>query len=275
MKLGFLTNYSEEEVKFASEVGFTSLSFDARPGTSLEPAKMTEEKVEKIKETVKKYGIYISAVGYYANPLDPDREKREETVNYLLKVLDVCKMLDVKVFTGFPGRGRGFNVKENVPLFKEVFSPIVEKATAQGIKIAFENCHGGGCSSPDDWEAMFEAIPSPTLGLEMDPSHLVWQGIDYIKAIYDFGERIYHVHAKDTQVLQDVLDREGILGKGWWRFRIPGWGDIDWNQFISAIVDIGYNGAISIEHEDPVFSGERRKEGLILGFKHLSQFMVL
>lgn len=275
MKLGFLTNYAEEEVKFASEVGFTSLSFNARPGTSLEPGKVTPEEIEKIKETVKRYGIYISAIGYYANPLDPDKEKRRETIDYLLKVLDICKMLDVKVFTGFPGRGAGISVKENISLFKEVFSSIVEKATDNGIKIAFENCHGGGASSPDDWEAIFEAIPSTTLGLEMDPSHLVWQGIDYIKAIYDFGERIYHVHAKDTQILQDILDRKGILGKGWWRFRIPGWGDIDWNQFISALVDVGYDGAISIEHEDPVFSGKRRKEGLILGFKHLSQFMVL
>lgn len=278
MKLGFITKYSEEEVKFASETGFTSLAFSARPGSPLDAERMTKEKAEKIKETVGKYNIYISAIGYLANPLDPDKEKRKKTVDYILKILDVCKMLDVEVFSTWPGRGTGVNVRENIPLFKQIFSPIVEKATANKIKIAFENCHRGGGSTPDDWKAMFEAIPSPVLGLEMDPSHLIWQRIDYVKATYEFGERIYHVHAKDTRILQKVLYRKGILSKGkggWFIDRIPGWGDIDWKNFIRALVDVGYDGAISIEHEDPVFSGKRREEGLILGFKHLSQFLVL
>lgn len=278
MRLGFITDYSEEEVKFASEVGFTSLSLQAKPGSPLDPQRITREKTEEIKETVKKYGIFISAIGNYANPLDPDKKKRREILDQILKTLDVCKMLDVNIYTGFPGKGAGVNVRDSISLFKEVFSPIVDKATANGIKIAFENCHRGGGSTPADWEAMFEAIPSPTLGLEMDPSHLIWQGIGYVKAVEDFGKRIYHVHAKDTQIREDVLHKKGILSKGkggWFVDRIPGWGDIDWKKFIRALVDVGYDGAISIEHEDPIFSGKRRKEGLILGFRHLSQFIVL
>jgi len=273
MKLGFLTNYSEDEVKFAAEVGFTSMSLQAGPGSALDATKLSPQDAEKIRKTFDKYGITISAIGYYSNPLDPKREKEE--TSYLLKAMDLCEMLGVKVFTGFPGRSEGKDVSENIERFKEVWSPIVEKASKKGVKIAFENCPGGGGTRPVDWEAMFDAIPSETIGLELDPSHLLWQGIDHIKAVYDFGDRIYHIHAKDTQILTDVLAREGIQGKGWWRFRIPGWGDIDWQEFISALVDVGYDWALSIEHEDPVFEKERRREGLVLGFKHLSQFIYL
>ncbi|RKY75234.1 sugar phosphate isomerase/epimerase [candidate division KSB1 bacterium] len=275
MKLGFLTNYSEDEVKFAAEVGFTSLSLAAGPGSALDAQKLTPKEAEQIHKTMEAHGLVISAIGHYSNPLHPDKAKRKEESEYLLKAMDVCKMLGVGVFTCFPGGGEGVGVEKNVALFKEVWLPIVEKASKNGVKIAFENCPGGGGVRPVDWDAMFDAIPGETIGLEFDPSHLFWQGIDYIKAVRDYGDRIYHIHAKDTEIIDDVLAREGILGHGWWRFRIPGWGDIDWQEFISTLIDVGYDWALSIEHEDPVFHGERRPEGLILGFKHLSQFICL
>ena len=247
----------------------------SRSGSALDATKLTPKEADKIKKTAHKHRIYISAIGHYSNPLDPDRTKGQQVAEYLLTALDVCEMLGVKVFTSFPGKGEEGSVEQSIALFKEVWSPIVEKASRKGIKIAFENCHGGGGSRPADWDAMFDVIPSETLGLELDPSHLFWLDIDHIQAVKDYGSRIHHVHAKDTEIREDILAREGIVGKGWWRFRIPGWGDIDWQQFISALSDVGYDEALSIEHEDPVFEGERRKEGLILGFKHLSQFICL
>ncbi|HID95598.1 MAG TPA: sugar phosphate isomerase/epimerase [Candidatus Latescibacteria bacterium] len=275
MKLGYLTNYSEDEVCFASEVGFTSLSLSAGPGSALDATKLTPEEADGIRKVMKRNGITISAIGHYTNPLDPVENKRREITDYLLKAIDVCEMLGVEVFTTFPGRGTGTHVEECISLFKEIWSPIVEKAEAKGVRIAFENCHGGGGSRPADWDAMFDAIPSDTIGLEFDPSHLFWLGIDHLMAVREYGKRIYHIHAKDTEILEDTLARVGILGQGWWRFRIPGWGDIDWQMFISALLDVGYDGALSIEHEDPVFEGKRRREGLILGYKHLSQFICL
>jgi sugar phosphate isomerase/epimerase len=115
---------------------------------------------------------------------------------------------------------------------------------------------------------MFERVPSPALGLEFDPSHLVWQGIDYMQALRDFKDKVYHSHAKDTEMLEDNVRREGILGihHNCWRYRIPGYGVINWARYISGLIEIGYDGGIAIEHEDPVFSGPRFEEGLVRGF---------
>lgn len=275
MKLGFLTSYSENVVKFASEIGFTSLSLQGGPGSTLDATKLTAEDKKRVREVAKKYGITISALGWYTNPLDPNESKRKEIQDYLMKLFDLCKELGVGVYTGFPGGGTTGSVANQGTLFKEVWAPLVDKAEACGIKIAFENCRGGGASRPADWDEMFRQISSPVLGLELDPSHLVLQFIDYLAAVRDYGGRIHHIHAKDTEIRGHILAREGIYGHGWWRFRIPGWGDIDWQKFIAALLDVGYDGAISIEHEDPVFHGERFNEGLILGFKHLSRFIKL
>lgn len=137
----------------------------------------------------------------------------------------------------------------------------------QGVNIAY---------TPEHWDKMFDAVPSPALGLEFDPSHLCWQGIDYLWAVRQYADRIYHIHAKDTEILVERRNQCGNLAPGgWWRYRIPGWGEINWTKFISALCEIGYAGGIAIEHEDPIFIGERRVEGLILGYKHLSERLVV
>ncbi|MDP6381002.1 MAG: sugar phosphate isomerase/epimerase, partial [Phycisphaerae bacterium] len=112
-------------------------------------------------------------------------------------------------------------------------------------------------------------VPSAALGLEFDPSHFVWQGMDYLAAVRKFASRIHHVHAKDTEVLSDVLLREGIFSRGWWRYRIPGFGEVDWPAFISTLKEVGYDGAVTVENEDPVFSGSRSLDGIRLGYNHL------
>jgi len=123
---------------------------------------------------------------------------------------------------------------------------------------------------------MFQIIPSKNFGLNLDPSHLYWLGVDYIKAVREFKDRIFHVHAKDTEILGDELAKVSIRGRGWWRAAIPGQGDINWNKFISTLYQVGYDGTISIEHEDPVWSGtlDKVKNGLILGKRHLAPFII-
>jgi sugar phosphate isomerase/epimerase len=122
--------------------------------------------------------------------------------------------------------------------------------------------------SPDTWDAMFRAVPSQALGLEFDPSHLFWQSIDHIRALHEFKDRVYHVHAKDTELLAERRYRGGVNGDSF-RFRIPGYGAINWAGFIAALDEIGYTGGVAIEHEDPVYSGERFDEGLARGWQVL------
>ena len=145
------------------------------------------------------------------------------------------------------------------------------------MKLAIENCPHGGKNigySPYAWARMFEAVPSKAIGLEFDPSHLVFQFIDVERALYDFADRVYAFHAKDTQIYPHVLERTGVLGRGWWKFRIPGYGDVNWTQMFRGLTEIGFDGNVIIEHEDPIFRDDRREEGLRLGLKFLKSFVV-
>ena len=167
-------------------------------------------------------------------------------------------------FRGLPGVGEGHpsnKTGDNLALFKEVYEPIAAYASDRGVRIAFETAGRGGgegniAHCPELWDAMFEAAPSPALGLSFDPSHLVWLQIpDIPGVIRRYGDRIYHVDGKDTEVLHDQLARQGTLGNNWWRYRLPGQGDLAWSPILSALHDIGYDDTISIEQEDPVCPG--------------------
>jgi len=217
--------------------------------------------------------------------------------------------MGVGVVCTFAGRDPDKSIKDNIPLFQEAFTPFCEEAERRGIRIAVENCpmmdrfnlRGENIAiSPEVWDEMYSVVPSKALGIELDPSHMVWQGIDYIQAIYDYGDRIFHIHAKDMEINRRVLNRVGILGQafgditglghGWWRARLPGWGEIDWPRFITALIEVGYKGNIDIEHEDDVFAAAharehidtesgiveaygREEKGLILGYNTLSRLI--
>ena len=280
MRLGYLTDFSEEEVRFAKETGFDSLEINCN-NKEANFWKVISEKngAEKIKEKMEKNDLAISALGFYFNQIQPEDWQKKG----FLKLLDIAPKLNVKVLCTFAGRNPEKSPEDNIPLFKKVFTPLLKKAENQGLKIALENCpmmcghpfRGINIAfAPKVWDLMFEAVPSKNLGLEFDPSHLYWLGIDYIQALKDYQDRIFHVHAKDTEILEEELAKESIYGGGWWRYRLPGLGEIDWKRFISTLYEIDYPGDIAIEHEDPVFAGERRKEGLRLGYKHLSLWIL-
>ncbi|TKJ47691.1 sugar phosphate isomerase [Candidatus Aerophobetes bacterium Ae_b3a] len=286
MKIGFLADYSEEILGFACEAGFKSLQLRARPDERLDAYKMLAGGIEEVKSTISKYDIEISSLLSAPNHLDPDSTQRKKNNNYFMKLIDVCSLLNVKVVGTFAGRDPEKSIEDNIPLFKEVFTVYVEHAKEKGVKIAIENCpmmrgHYGfpfrGVNmgyTPKAWDLIFNAVDSPYLGLEFDPSHLYWLQIDYVQAIYGYGEKVYHVHAKDAEILHNKLAKEGVYGKGWWRYRIPGMGSINWQRVITALLDVGYQGSIDIEHEDPVLEGKRHKEGLLIGLKHLSRFIL-
>jgi len=253
------------------------------PGAALDVRKLVKKEKEMVREIFTRNDIRISSLSCFVNHLEPDKNKRRENNEYFVDVLKACKEFGTSIVATNTWGDRKKAPKENLSLYKEVFTEYARVAEDNGVRIAMENCPhmssypisvGNIGYSPAIWELLFEAVPSESIGLEYDPSHLVWLGIDHLRGIYDFKERIYAVHAKDTETIKDNLYREGILGTNWWRYRLPGLGEINWHKFIGALYDIGYKGDIAIEHEDPVFSGDRRDEGLRLGLKHLKLFVL-
>jgi sugar phosphate isomerase/epimerase len=309
MKLGFYTNYDEKTVEFAHAVGFRSMELSAWPDSSLNADTTTASRIKQVKKDLKAHDIEVSALGYYPNPLDPEKEKAEEAARYLYKVMELATRMDVPVVCTFAGRDPDKSIQDNIPLFKKAFTPICEEAENRNLHLAIENCpmmdrfrlRGENIAiSPEVWDEMFRAVPSKALGIELDPSHMVWQGIDYVQAIHEYGARIHHIHAKDMEINRRVLGRVGILGQafgetvglghGWWRARLPGWGEMNWPAFITALVETGYKGNIDIEHEDDVFAAAyarehietesgivekygREEKGLILGYNTLSRLI--
>ncbi|HBM80253.1 MAG: sugar phosphate isomerase/epimerase [Clostridiales bacterium] len=306
MYLGFLTvclgNMPlKEKAKWASENGFKSLEVACWPklnnrdysSSDLDVDGLTPEKAEEIKEYFKEYGLKISSLAYYDNNLSSDPEKRKFINNHTKKCIDAAKLLGVDMVGTFIGRNEKKNLKENFDEFEKVFGDLVSYGESKNVKIIIENCPMEGWQveglpgtisfTPELFDEMFRRIPSKYFGLNYDPSHLVWQFIDYIDVIPKYIDRIFHVHAKDTEIFEDNFKKYGVFNKqlrttpgtGYWRYRMPGLGQINWGKFVKTLKENGYDGVISTEHEDPVYEGsvDKVKEGLILGRKHLEQFI--
>jgi sugar phosphate isomerase/epimerase len=282
MRLGFLTSYSQERVKFAKDAGFTCLELQAGPGSALDASKIGDS-INQIKEALDEHGIGVSALACYQNHLEDGQE--EERAAYFRKLIELAPRLDCHVIATMSGcteasRESG-KLEESIPAFNRIFSEHAKVAEANGVKIAFENWPGGHpwplliniAISPAGWDMMFDAVPSTSLGLEYDPSHLARLMIDYIPPIKRFADRIHHVHAKDTTIKTDVLNNVGYTGQGWWHYSIPSLGVVDWTRFFGALSEIGYNGDVDIEHEDPNYWDTKFDEGLYIGQKFLSQFV--
>ena len=281
MNFGVLTTFDEPHIRFIKETGFTSIELAIGPGCDMNAKAILDGGADKVRKLVGKVGLTISAVCHYDNPLNPDEAERGRQNAYIARMIDAASALDVPVVALFAGRDPQKKLEDNIPMFKEVHSVTAELAEKQCVRIAFENCPrahhypflGSNIAySPEAWKMMFDAVPSMALGIEYDPSHMIFLQIDYIKAIRDFGDRIYHVHAKDTEILPDRLAVAGIFGAGWWRYRTPGYGDVKWDLVFAALKQAGYTGDVNIEHGDPVFTGDRFNEGLARGYEALKQF---
>lgn len=308
MDLGFLTvclgNMPlKEKAKWASKNGFKALEVACWPrennrdysSSDIDVENLTKEQAEGIKTYFKGYGLKISSLAYYDNNLDRNPAKRTFVNNHVKKCIDAAVMLDTPYVGTFVGRNIDKNMKENFDEFEKVFSELTAYAGKNGVKLMIENCHMRGWQypnlpgtisyTPELWEEMFKRVPSKNFGLNFDPSHLMPQFIDYMKAAEDFKDRIFHVHAKDVEIYTDRLNKYGIYDRqifndgedniGYWRYRMPGLGQVDWGKLINLLRKNGYDGTISIEHEDPLYEGsiEKVKEGLILGIKHLEKFV--
>jgi sugar phosphate isomerase/epimerase len=221
----------------------------------------------------------ISSLGYYPNPLHPEAEHRETVIGHLKKVIEAAEMLEVPVVGTFVGKDKNKTVPQNLEDYAKIWPPIVKFAKEHGVKIAIENCPmifsydewPGGvnlASTPAIWRKMWEIIPEDNFGLNLDPSHLVLQMIDYERVVREFADKIFHVHAKDLHVDWEGVYNHGVLsqGMGWQIPRLPGLGDMDWGKFISALTAARYDYVVSIEHEDRAFEGDEElvKRGFYL-----------
>ena len=276
MRLGYLTPLSLESILNARKLGYDSLEVGAGWLDSPTLAKI-EEDLAALRDALAKHHIAISSVAIYGNAIGTPVA---DVVAYYERAMKVAQALDCSVLSGLTGRDNRLTVDGNLPLFRERFAPIARLAEDHGLRIAFEpwpgsiQGHGPYCwtniaTTPELWDKMFEAVPSAALGLEYDPSHLVWQGIDHLQAICDYGQRIYHIHAKDIVINQSKLKHVGAHGTAWWRFVIPGLGQIDWPALFKHLQLVGYAGDMAVEHEDNVYLGDRWNEGLTIGLKTL------
>jgi len=278
LRIGFLVGGQlgglRETVEWASANGFGALEIGSHPGSPLiDPEKILRHGVREVHEALKGKNVIVSCLTWCPNNLDSNLEARKRNNEHVKKMIEASEKLEVPVISTHIGRVPG-DVDENMKVYGEVWPPIVEHAEKHDIKIAIENYMGNIAYSPYIWDLMFKIIPSKHLGLNFDPSHLVFQFIDYLDAVREFGDRIYHVHCKDTEILWQKLSWTGYTGTGWWRFRVPGLGDIDWKKFINSLQDQRYDYALSIEHEDPLYNGtEGFKNGLKIAKRHLAQFL--
>jgi sugar phosphate isomerase/epimerase len=248
---------------------------------------LSDDQAKEVVQDIEARGIAISGLGYYPNPLHPDLDHRNQVVEHLKKVITAASKMNVPVVTTFIGADHTKSQSENWAEAKKVWPDIVKHASDSGVKIAIENCpmvfssdewpSGNNLAySPAIWRTMFDEL-GETIGLNFDPSHLVWQMIDLESAINEFGERFYHVHAKDLEIDSEGLYDHGImsLGVGWEVPRLPGLGEVDWRVFFSSLYRIGYDYVISIEHEDRKFEGsdELVKRGFLLARDTLAPYV--
>lgn len=306
MKLGFVSaildqsNY-EEMMDIASDLGFECVEVACWPqgkaerryaGVShIDAERVLEDEAyaKHILDYAAEKNVEISSLAYYLNTLDPDLEKRQAAVDHLMALIKASAKLGINMVTSFIGRDQSKTVEENLEIVKEVWPPIIKLAEEQGVKVAIENCPmlfgadqwpGGQnlMTTPANWKKVFEILPSDNFGINYDPSHFVWQMIDYIKPIYEFKDKIFHVHYKDIKVYPDKLQEVGIMGYplDFMSPKLPGYGDVDWGKYVSALTDIGYDGYTCIEVEDKFFEGSQKKvlDSLKLSKRYMTQFVI-
>ncbi|TDW16187.1 sugar phosphate isomerase/epimerase [Breznakia blatticola] len=250
---------------------------------------LSEKTIQENLDYCMQKGVEISALAYYPNTMDPDVSKREYYTKHLKQVIKAANAYGVKTVTTFIGRDSKKSVDENLKDVVGIWQPILDVAEANDVNIAIENCPmlftndewpGGQnlMTSPANWRKVFELLPSKRLGINYDPSHFIWQQIDYIAPLYEFKDRIYHVHYKDIKVYQEKLKDVGVMATPleYMAPKVPGLGDVDWAEYVSALTDIGFNGYTCIEVEDKAFEKtyDDAKKAVAISTKYLRNFVI-
>lgn len=303
LQLGFVTaimadSSLEEVVDFASANGFACIEVMCWPKglaerryagvTHIDVDALTDEKAAEINALLKQKNVYISGLGYYPNPLDPDHEKRDFYFGHIRKVIAAAARLGVPVVNTFIGRDPRLNLDENLEQFRAYWRPVITYAETLNVKIGIENCPmlftydewPGGKNlaiSPAIWEKMFAAVLSDHFGLNYDPSHMIWQQMDYLQPLEEFKHKLFHIHLKDAKLYREKLDRVGIMATPleYHSPKLPGLGDVDWKKFLNGVRESGYAGPVVIEFEDKMYETSREKivEGMLKARDYLQPLL--
>lgn len=303
MQLGYVTAILpelslEENMAFAAATGYDCLEVMCWPPgkakrryagvTHIDVTELGEGAIGQVLALQKEYGVGISALGYYPNPLTPDAVEAKVYTDHLLRLIDAAAVLNVNCVTTFVGRDKDRTIADQWPRFLATWRPLVAHAEARGVRIGIENCPmrftadewPGGTNlavSPAVWEDMWKDIPNANWGLNYDPSHFILQHMDYTLPFRKYPERMIHVHAKDARIDVDKRNHYGVFSHPnlWHTPKIPGLGDVDWGRFIGYLRETGYDGAVCVEVEDRTFEGslEMRKASLVQSYLHLRQFV--
>lgn len=304
MQLGFVSAILPDQdlesvFKIAQQIGYDCIEVMCWPPgkaerryagvTHIDVTQFSRQQADAILALSEQYGVKISALGYYPNPLTPDLEEAKVYIDHIKKVIAASAMLGIYHTNTFVGRDWRKSVADNWSQFLTVWTDIIEYATAHRVKIGIENCPmiftndewpGGKnlATTPAIWRKMYEAIPSEYFGLNYDPSHMIWQHMDYLKPMRDFAHRLHHIHAKDVRIDDYKLNEVGIMAppNEWHTPKLPGMGQVNWGQFFSTLTDTGYNGAVCVEVEDRAFEGDldSRIAALQQSYTYLRQFVV-
>lgn len=303
MKLGLVSailpdDTFEQVIDYAAEVGFTCVEVCCWPKgkavrryagiTHINLDECDEQKLLYYRDYAESKGVKISSLGYYPNPMDANQEAADVAIAHLNKLIDASALMGINLVTTFIGKDKNKTVEENLDKFEQVWKPIVAHAEQKGVKIAIENCPmlytanewpGGNnlACTPAIWREMFKRIPSDSLGLNYDPSHPYLIGASYIKPVYEFRDKIFHVHFKDIKIYQEKLDEYGCFSYPtlWHSPKLPGLGGVDFGAFVSALNDIRYDGYACIEVEDKAFESSPAdvKKGIEQSYRFMRQYM--
>jgi sugar phosphate isomerase/epimerase len=288
----------EDVLAFASSNGFSCVELMCWPLgkaerryagiTHIDVVGFTKSDAARVSDLAAKYGVSISGLGYYPNPLAPNKDEAAVYVKHLQHVIKAASLLGIPVVNTFTGRDYTQTIDENWPRFLKTWKPLIAFAEKHNVKIGIENCPmsftkdewpGGKnlMTSPAIWRRAFNDIPSDHFGLNFDPSHFILQHMDYCKAMREFGSKLFHMHAKDARIDRDKLNQVGVFAYPnlWHTPKLPGLGDVDWGQFFSVLTETGYSGGVCIEVEDRAYEGdlELRKASLIQSGRYLKNFI--
>lgn len=305
MQLGFVSAIVPElslqqVIELAESIGYQTVELMCWPPskadrryagvTHLNVLELDDAQASTIQKMLVEHRVSISGLGYYPNCLSSNHEEAERSCEHLKQVIAAAPRLGLHQVNTFIGRDHTKSVLDNWPRMLKTWRPIVDLAEKHAVRIGIENCPmiftadewpGGKniASSPAIWRKLFADLGSPNLGLNYDPSHLVFQHMDYLKPIREFIDRIFHVHAKDVRLDQHLVDEHGIFAHpNLYHFpKLPGLGDVQWGRFFSVLSDAGYRGPVCVEVEDRAYEGslEDRQAALVQSHRYLSQFLPL
>lgn len=284
MKLGLLIKYTNDDLALLERLGVESCQLIIFPDDPLSPTHgATRDDWQRARERFDSMGIEVSALGSYTNHLTPDPDAAAASINHLESLFDVADIMGCNTIGTFAGRDPDKPIEANIPAFKKVFTPLCSKAEDRGLRFAIEGCpmflgwpfRGiNFAHTPESWDLMLDAVTSPALGLEYDPSHLICQMIDPVAVISKYGPRFFHAHAKDAEIEPTALQQYGVLDRRTTRHRMSGLGQADWPAIISELKKVGYTGNLDIEgRHDPEYHGDKEEEGLRLAVSALRTAM--